>query len=99
MFDITHSDCYTKYGFTRTGCVGCPYNKNLFEDLEVTKKYEPNLYKACNKVFKDTYEYTKKYREFCKEMKAKQKSDKIQLSGQVSFEDINNPTLTKNQGG
>ena len=85
VFGVTHSDCYTKYGFTRTGCVCCPYSKNLFEDLEVTKRYEPILYRACNKVFKDTYEYTKKYREFCKEMKIKEKSNKMKLSGQISF--------------
>ena len=85
MFDIVHSDCYTKYGFLRTGCVGCPYNRKVFEDLEVTKIYEPNLYKACSKIFKDSYEYTKKYREFCKKMKAKEKSLKKQNLNQISF--------------
>lgn len=68
-FKIVNSNCYLKYGFERTGCAGCPYSKYLFEDLEKIKMYEPNLYKACNKIFKESYEYTKGYREFCKSMK------------------------------
>ena len=28
------------------------------------KKYEPELHKAVNYIFKDTYEYTRKYKEF-----------------------------------
>lgn len=72
-FDIKHSDCYEKWGFKRTGCVGCPYNRNLFSDLEKVKRYESNMYKAVNNVFKDSYEYTRQYREFICEMKAKEK--------------------------
>lgn len=76
-FNITHSKCYTTYGFKRTGCVGCPYNKQVFEDNKQTGKYEPNMYKAANFIFKDSYEYTKKYREFCKEMNEKQRKEKM----------------------
>lgn len=76
-FNITHSKCYTEYGFKRTGCVGCPYNKQVFEDNKQIEKYEPNMYKAANFIFKDSYEYTKKYREFCKEMNAKQRKEKM----------------------
>lgn len=76
-FNITHSRCYTEYGFKRTGCVGCPYNKQVFEDNEQIEKYEPNMYKAANFIFKDSYEYTKKYREFCKEMNEKQRKEKM----------------------
>ena len=72
-FDIRHSDCYCKWGFYRTGCVGCPYNKQVFEDLQLIRKYEPNMYKAVNNVFKDSYEYTKQYRQFVREMKDKEK--------------------------
>lgn len=76
-FNITHSRCYTEYGFKRTGCVGCPYNKQVFEDNKQIEKYEPNMYKAANFIFKDSYEYTKKYREFCKEMNEKQRKEKM----------------------
>jgi 3'-phosphoadenosine 5'-phosphosulfate sulfotransferase (PAPS reductase)/FAD synthetase len=70
-FNVTHSKCYTEYGFTRTGCAGCPYNPNLENDLKVIEKYEPKLYKAVNKIFGNSYEYTKKYREFVKNMEGK----------------------------
>ena len=39
--------------------------------MEVIQEYEPKLYKAVTTVFKDSYAYTRKYREFCREMKAK----------------------------
>lgn len=68
---IIHSKCYTEYGLKRTGCAGCPYGKDFEFELEVIKKYEPKLFKAVNKVFGDTYEYTRKYREFCKKMDGK----------------------------
>lgn len=76
-FNITHSRCYTEYGFKRTGCVGCPYSKQIFKDNEQIEKYEPNMYKAANFIFKDSYEYTRKYREFCKEMNGKQRKEKL----------------------
>lgn len=83
LFGIIHSDCYTKYGFTRTGCVGCPYNRNINAELEAVKKFEPLLYKACTNVFKDSYEYTKQYREFQAMMTEKSK----QMEGQISLFD------------
>lgn len=80
MFDVTHSRCYTKYGLKRTGCVGCPYNPKLIDELEIIKKYEPNLYKAAVYVFGKSYEYTAKYRAFAREMKQKEKQIKWQLT-------------------
>lgn len=74
--DIVHSDCYKVWKFSRTGCCGCPYTQNLEYELEATKIYEPKLYKAISNVFKDTYEYTKKYREFQQKMKEKEKGRK-----------------------
>lgn len=74
--NIVHSDCYKKYGFKRTGCACCPYghaNQELFKELEILRKYEKNLYTAVNNVFKDSYEYTRKYYEFRKEMELKEK--------------------------
>ncbi|MCQ2077480.1 MAG: phosphoadenosine phosphosulfate reductase family protein [Bacteroidaceae bacterium] len=70
-FGITHSDCYTKYGLKRTGCVGCPYGQNLNDELDAVYKFEPKLYLAINNIFKDSYEYTKQYKEFCAMMNNK----------------------------
>lgn len=72
-FGIKHSDCYCKWGLLRTGCVGCPFGRQLFNELDIVKQYEPNMYKAVNNVFKDSYEYTKQYRQFVREMKDKEK--------------------------
>ena len=68
LFNIKHSDCYEIYGLTRTGCVGCPYNQKLFKELEVIEKYEPKLYNAVKNIFKDSYEYTAKYRQYIAKM-------------------------------
>ena len=76
---IVHSDCYKKYGFKRTGCCCCPYgwvHNELLKELEATKLNEPKLYKAVNNVFKDSYEYTRQYLQFRKEMKDKERGRK-----------------------
>lgn len=70
-FGVQHSRCYTEYNMKRTGCVGCPFNKHIDEELAVIEKYEPKLYKAAINVFGKSYEYTEKYRKFTAEMKAK----------------------------
>lgn len=70
-YGIIHSKCYTEYGLKRTGCVGCPYGKDFENELEIVKQYEPKLYKAVVNIFKDSYEYTRKYREFRKEIESK----------------------------
>ena len=64
LFDISNSRCYSKYGLKRTGCCGCPYGKDFNFELSVLEKNEAKLYKAVNNIFKDSYEYTKKYYEF-----------------------------------
>ena len=73
-FNVCHSDCYSVYGLKRTGCVGCPYGKNFDEELAVVQKYEPKLYKACMSIFGKSYEYTRKYKEFAKMMREKNKN-------------------------
>lgn len=65
-YGIVHSKCYTKYGLVRTGCAGCPYGRDFEYELSIIEKYEPKLYMAVNNIFSDSYEYTRKYREFCK---------------------------------
>lgn len=76
-FSVEHSKCYTQYGLTRTGCCGCPYGRDFEKELEIIQKYEPKLYKACINIFGQAYEYTRKYREFVKEMKTKEKESKL----------------------
>ena len=49
------------------GCVGCPYGRNLEEELAIIEKYEPKLLKAMNTVFKDSYQYTRSFREYVKQ--------------------------------
>ena len=72
-FDIVHSKCYTEYGLPRTGCAGCPFGRDFEFELEVIKKYEPKLYVAINNIFRESYEYTRKYREFRKKMEETEK--------------------------
>ena len=76
FYGVTHSRCYTEYGLKRTGCVGCPFNPHINEELEVIKENEPKLYKAAINVFGKSYEYTRKYREFVRIMKVKEKEQK-----------------------
>lgn len=75
-YGIEHSKCYTEYGLKRTGCCGCPYGRDFEEELKVIEKYEPKLYKAVNNIFGNSYEYTRKYREFYKKKNEKLKSKK-----------------------
>ena len=69
IFSIQHSKCYTEYGLKRTGCCGCPYDRDFEQTLEIIKEKEPKLYKAVNNIFGESYEYTRKYREFQKSQK------------------------------
>lgn len=47
---------YSPYDFKRTGCVGCPFNKDLQKDLEVLYKLLPNEYKQCLHIWKPVYD-------------------------------------------
>lgn len=67
FYKICNSDCYRKWGFTRTGCVMCPFGLDLDKEMEVVKVQEPKLYDLANKIFGDSYEYTKKFYEFREE--------------------------------
>lgn len=89
-FNIKHSECYTKYGFKRTGCCCCPYGRNLEEELKITSIYEPMIYRAVCNIFKESYEYTRMYKEYVHFMKLK--GDKTQIKGQRNiFDYIKNP--------
>ena len=74
-YNIIHSKCYTSYGLKRTGCCCCPFGKNFEQELDIVEKYEPKLLKAVNNIFGDSYEYTRKYKDFCNTMNMKNKSN------------------------
>lgn len=75
LFGVTHSKCYTKYGMARTGCAGCPFNRKYEDEKQIIEWYEPKLYKAINNIFKEAYEYTRQYKEFCRVMENKAYED------------------------
>lgn len=75
-YGIEHSKCYTEYGLKRTGCAGCPYGRDFEDELKVIEEYEPKLFKAVNNIFGDSYEYTRKYREFYRQKEEELKSKK-----------------------
>lgn len=63
-FGIISSDCYEVWGMNRTGCVGCPCASGIFDEIEIVKKYQPNIYKAIINIFGKSYEYKKAYNEY-----------------------------------
>lgn len=63
-YGIKHSDCYEVWGLPRTGCAGCPYAKDFESEIAAIEKYEPKMYKALNRVFGESYAYTRQYRAF-----------------------------------
>ena len=67
--EIHHSDCYTKWGFSRTGCACCPFGSEFEEELEVVRREEPALYNLANRVFGQSYEYARRYRRFKESLK------------------------------
>lgn len=75
--NIQHSKCYTKYELKRTGCAGCPFGRDFEFELEVLQNYEPKLYKAACNIFKDSYEYTRKYREYRNVREKEEKTSEI----------------------
>lgn len=76
-YGIVHSKCYSEYGLKRTGCVGCPFGRNFETELEACKTYEPKLLNAAQNVFGESYEYTKKYREFVKQLKVCSRKEEL----------------------
>ena len=42
-------------------------------------QYEPNLCKAVKNIFRDSYEYTRQYRAFRKEMENKERENKKEI--------------------
>lgn len=45
-YNVKISEAYTKYKLDRTGCIGCPFARDIKMNLQVLHKYEPKKYKA-----------------------------------------------------
>ena len=63
---IRYSDCYETWGFSRTGCAGCPCSSKALQELQVAEQFEPNKVKAAHAVFGKSYEYRAAYISFKK---------------------------------
>lgn len=81
-FNIKYSDAYEVYGLTRTGCCGCPISYKAVDDLELIRKYEPNVVKAAWNIFGDSYRYRQKYNEYKRQRMIEEK----QIPGQMRLE-------------
>lgn len=75
QYGVRYSDAYEVYGFTRTGCCGCPISYKATEDLERLRPYEPNIVKAAYNVFGKSYEYRKQYNEYKAKRRAEEKQN------------------------
>lgn len=67
FFNVRNSDCYEVWGMRRTGCVGCPFNPKVHEELAIIKQYEPKKYKACINLFGKSYDYHDRFKALQKE--------------------------------
>ncbi|WDS60550.1 PAPS reductase [Bacillus phage BC-6] len=74
LYNVKLSRAYTEYGMERTGCMACPFSRNIQNDLKVIHDHEPIKYKASMKMLKEVYmdsgvecpwdeEYMKEYHE------------------------------------
>lgn len=54
---VTNSKLYTVWGLKRSGCMGCIYARNYKQELELVQKYEPEMFKAIQSVFGESYKY------------------------------------------
>lgn len=53
--NVKISEAYTKYGLDRTGCIGCPFAKDIDNNLKVLYTHEPRKYKAVMNWLKPVY--------------------------------------------
>ena len=71
-FGITRSDCYEVWGMKRTGCACCPFGKEFEQELSSAEEYEPKLFKAAQAIFGKSYDYTRRFMEFRKNLPVKE---------------------------
>lgn len=87
-FNIRYSAAYEVYGLTRTGCCGCPISYKAVDDLELIRKYEPNVVKAAWNIFGKSYEYRAKYNEYKAARMRDEQEKKKNVEGQISLSDF-----------
>ena len=68
---IKHSDCYSVYGMRRTGCPGCPFGRKYEDEITSIAEFEPKLSKAVENLFGESYDWSRKYKEYQKATKIK----------------------------
>ena len=51
--------------------------RDFDDELKTLEQHEPNLYKAVNNIFHDSYEYTRQYRAFRKGMEEANEMKKL----------------------
>ena len=75
-YNVKISKAYTEYGLNRTGCVGCPFARDICNNLKVLYNHEPNKYKAVQHWLGDIYKdleidlpFDKTYTQLLKERK------------------------------
>lgn len=83
-FGIRYSDAYEVYGLKRTGCCGCPISYRAVDDLELIRKYEPNVVKAAWNIFGNSYRYRQLYNKY----KAIRREQEKQIPGQMTVFDL-----------
>lgn len=54
-YDIRLSKAYEVYGYSRTGCIGCPFALDIADNLKRLHEHEPKKYKATMGFLKDVY--------------------------------------------
>ncbi len=62
-YNVNISRCYTEMGMKRTGCHLCPYNRNLFNDLDIIAEHHPKLHKFIWEIMGDIYTEKRKNNE------------------------------------
>lgn len=55
LYGVKLSRAYTEYGMERTGCMACPFSKDIQFDLKTIHDHEPIKYKASMKMLKYVY--------------------------------------------
>lgn len=72
-YNVDICDIYKPpYNFTRTGCKGCPFSKNLERDLEIMEEFFPNERKQCEIIWEPIY---KEYRRIGYRLKKESEED------------------------
>lgn len=66
---------YPPYNLKRTGCKGCPFNKDIAKDLEMMKELLPNEYKQCNILWEKVYNEYKRLNYRIKTNKKEKEND------------------------